>query len=296
MTMRFWTIPVLAGLLLAAMSGVGFAIPSLNGPTGIVTVPTAYVAPDKTLDYALSYQKFKIKNLVASGGMYGITEESEDLTSWSLQALTGISKQAELWTAYSRVNDGKSSNIWGLGGKVQLTKEPEEAASLAVGGSYQRWQDAFVEQISVTGLDGLPVVVSETTADATVWTGYLVATKDFTPMKGESWEWGPGAGTRMLGSAGLIYKKIDNSGSMSLTRPFAGVEFIGPSGASLGLEYRWKDNDIDKKAVFSAVLRYKFSPKVTAELGTTNSTPVGTGLDNQDIFVRVGYTLPLKGY
>lgn len=43
------------------------------------------------------------------------------------------------------------------------------------------------------------------------------------------------------------------------------------------------------------MLRHAFSPKVTVELGTTNASPVGTGLHDQDVFVRVGYTFPMKG-
>ena len=283
MIMRLWTIPVLVGLLVATACGVGFAIPSLDGPTGIVTVPNASVAPLGTLQTALSYQKFKMAT--PSG-----TAETEDMTAWSLQALTGVADKAELWAAYQSLRNQQDSHIWGIGGKIQLAKEPEETASLAVGASYQKWVDA----ITMYDEAGLPGVSPE---DAKVLKAYLVATKDFTPMKGEKWEWGPGGGTRMLGSAGLMYLKVDGGSAFdeSLTRPFLGVEFVGAAGTSLGLEYRWKDNDLDEKAVFSAVLRHMFSPEFTAELGTTNASPVGTGLGDQEIFIRLGYNIPMKG-
>jgi IS1 family transposase len=283
--MRFWTIPVLAGLLIAAASGVGFAIPSLDGPTGIVTVPNAYVAPMKSLQTALSYQKFR--NLVSSSSMYDASTSEEDMTAWSLQALTGVADKAELWAAYQQVRNEQSSHIWGIGGKVQLTKEPEEAASLAVGASYQDWVDAFTESID----DG-----ETAKEDVKVWKAYIAASKNFTPVKGEKWEWGPGGGTQMLGTAGLLYLKADATDfSESLTRPFLAVEFVSAAGTTLGLEYRWKDDTLDDKAVFSAALRYKFSPEFTAEVGTTNANPVGTGLDDQEIFVRLGYNIPMKG-
>lgn len=292
MTTRLWTIPVLAGLLTLALCGVGFAMPSLGGPTGIVSVPNAYVAPMKSLDLALSYQKAKMALNEVTNPSGESTSEVEDLTVWSLQALTGVAEQAELWAAYSAVRDGNDSHIWGLGGKVALTKEPQEDATLAIGGSYRKWVEAFTESILETG-----GMYSSVSSDAKVWDAYIVASKDFTPLKGEKWEWGPGGGTRMIGSAGLMYKKVDVTDfSESLTRPFLGVQFIGAAGTSLGLEYRWKDDTLDEKAVFSAVLQHKFSAEVTAELGTTNASPIGTGLNDQNVFVRVGYSFPMKGY
>jgi len=132
--------------------------------------------------------------------------------------------------------------------------------------------------------------------DVKVRNAYIVATRDFTPMRGETWEWSSGAGTRMLGSAGLLYLNCDPDlgKSFSLTRPFVGLEFVGAGGTVLGLEYRWKDSTLDQKAVFSAVLRHYFSAEAVAELGTTNASVVGTGLDDQDVFVRIAYTIPIK--
>jgi hypothetical protein len=291
--MRLWTIPILVALLLSAACGVGFAIPSLNGPTGIVTVPNAYVVPLKSIDYALSYQKFKVMNLVEAADMYGgsaLSETPNDMTAWSLQALAGVADKAELWAAYQSIQDHDNSSIWGIGGKVQLAKEPEDSTSLAVGAGYRNWIDAFTTEITTTTGLGTPIVIASTTDNAKIWNAYIVASKDFTPMKSEKWEWGPGGGTRMIGSLGLVYLNADVPGtSESLTRPFLGAEFVGAAGTTLGLEYRWKDNDLDEKAVFSAVVRHQFSPEVTAELGTTNANPVGLGLDDQNWFVRLGY-------
>ena len=286
--MRLWTIPVLVGLLLTAACGVGLAIPSLDGPTGIVTVPNASVAPLGSLQTALSYQKFKMAKMATPSG----TAQTEDMTAWSLQLLTGVADKAELWAAYQSISDGGDSHIWGIGGKVQLAKEPEEAASLAVGASYQKWADAFVaELVTGGGMYGQPVILE----DAKVLKAYIVATKDFTPMTTGSWEWNEGS-TRMLGSLGLMYIDVDPDAgdSESLTRPFVGLEFIGAGGTTLGLEYRWKDDDLDAKAVFSAVLRHKFSREIEAEVGTTNAGPSGIGLDDQDFFVRVGYNFPIS--
>lgn len=262
--------------MVMAGSGAAFAIPSLGGPTGIVTVPTANVAPANGLQTALTYQSFQAQSL----GMY-----AEDITSWTIQVLGGVSDQAELWAAYSTVSNSEDFHTWEIGGKLQLAPGTDETTRLAVGASYGSWQDA------VGPLGGS--MGTGTAGDVDVLKAYIVATRDFTPMAGESWEWSSTPTTRMLGSAGLMYISVDpeGGGSETLARPFVGFEFIGPEGTTLGLEYRWKDSDLDEKAVFSVVLRHPFTPAMSAEIGTTNAGPGGFGLGDQDIFVRLGYDI-----
>jgi hypothetical protein len=298
MSMRLWILPVLAIAVIVAGSGAAVAIPSLSGPTGIVSTPTAAVAPGGTLQAALSYQSLEAA---------GFGEYSGDMTAWALQALAGVSDKAELWAAYTTVRDGADSHLWGIGGKVQLAKEPKDSATLAVGAGYGKMRDAAIayDRLIVTGTDeytGDPIYGIETVvalADVTQKSAFIVATKDLTPMSGKGWEWGPGAGTKMLGSVGLLYLSFDpdlaGASSESLTRPFVNLEFKGTGGTDLGLEYRWKDDTVDAKAVFSAVLRHAFSAEVTGEVGTTNASPGGIGLDDQDWFMRLAYTFPLKG-
>ena len=271
MTKTFWTLPLVVALLVVA-GGAAYAIPSLGGPTGIVSVPTAAVAPNGQLQTALTYQ---------SQEMY-----SADVDLWQLQALAGVSDEAELWAAYVLADQegptaSETANMWAFGGKVQLASEPEDDASLAVGASLEKWSDLLTPM-------GM--------GDVDVWKAYVVATKDFTPMASESWEWSAQSETRMLGSVGILYTSVDPDGgeSESLTRPFVGFEFIGAGGTVLGLEYRWKDDDVDEKAVFSAVLTHAVSPEFEVQVGTTNAGPSGIGLDDQDIFVRVGYIVPMN--
>jgi len=335
MTKGRWTLPLVAALLIAVGSGIGFAIPSLSGPTGIVSVPTAAVAPTNSLQLALSYQALDVARdslgsaIGAKGSDVGkvlwdqgirsadqptgpavpfpaalaqapsnsmpptvaqALPDKFDQSLWDLQALAGITNQAELGLAYSHVRGGKDpvklgGHIWSVFGKYQLTKEPQETASLAIGGGLQSWRDA------------LTVSTTSASIDVSTRNAYIVATKDFTPLKGESWEWSSGGGSRMLGSLGLLYLSSDAglARGESLTKPFVGLEFVGAGGTTLGLEYRWKDDDVDSKAVFSAVLRHAFSPEITAEVGTTNASPIGFGLNDQDFFVRLGYSIPMKG-
>jgi len=257
-----------------AGSGIGFPMPSLGGPTGIVTVPNALIAP-RSLETALSYQR-----LTTGEGMY-----DEDATVWSLQALARVAERAELWAAYSTIRDGDDAHMWGVGGKLALTREPQAGISLALGASYQQLSNSIAMYDESLG-------AFDIAADEKVTKAYLVATKDLAP----------GADTHALLSAGMMYMRarasasalgVSLSESASLTRPFVGVEFMGHGGSGLGLEYRWKDDTLDSKAVMSAVLRLPLSKEFKAEIGTTNADPVGFGMDDQNLFIRLGYSVPL---
>jgi hypothetical protein len=282
MMRKLCTLALLAALAVFAAGGAAQAMPSLGGPTGIVSVPNALVAPQGQLQAALSFQS-------QSQEMYGA---GIDVSIWQLNLLAGVTKQAELWAAYALADQdsptaSETAHLWAFGGKYQLTSEPKDQAALAIGASMESWSD-----LAVAGdMYGLSV------DDVDVLKAYIVATKDFTPMTGGSWEYN-NTTTRILGSLGIMYAKIDPDGgdSESMTRPFVGLEFVGTGGTDLGLEYRWKDDDLDAKAVFSAVLTHKFSNKIEAQIGTTNAGPAGIGLDDQDIFVRLGYTFPMKAY
>lgn len=255
--------------LVVGVSGACVAIPSLSGPTGVVSVPTAAVAPVGELQLAVSYQSLEAVAL-------GLYSADEDFTVWGVQALVGAADTAELWAAYSTIEDGAGmdADVWGVGGKALLAQEPDAQAALAVGGGYSSLSNS---------------------ADVSLLNAYLVATKDFTPMGAEDWEWGGGAGTRMLGSLGLMYINVDPDvgDGASLTEPFVALQFVDAGGTTLGLEYRWDDDELDADAVFSAVLTYPFSPEWTVEVGTTNASPGGFGMDSQDFFVRMGYCLPM---
>jgi hypothetical protein len=285
MKRSLWTLTLLAAFAIAVSGGAAHAIPSLAGPTGIVSTPNALVAPPDKLQTALIYQQQEV-----SAGMYSV-----DIDQWQLNVLTGVGEEAELWAAYALADQesptvSDNANMWALGGKWQLAAEPEDQASLAVGGSWESWSDSALAGMASMYDAGAGV------DDMQVLKAYIVATKDFTPQSGSSWEWSDGS-MQMLGSVGLMYMKVDPDGnsSESLTKPFVGLEFVGADGTTFGLEYRWKDSDIDMDAVFSAMLRHAFSPEVEAEIGITNAGPSGIGLDDSNFYFSLGYNIPLGG-
>lgn len=297
MSKGLWILPVLAAVLIVAGSGTGVAMPSLGGPSGIVTVPNALVAPVGELQVAGTYQRVRgtlAESLVGTMDLYSPDESSH---AWALQALAGVTSGAELWAAYSKDNSELEAKTWGIGGKFQIPLQGQTGWNLAVGASYQKLtgDGQFLDVLAMYG--ATDVEVKATTA-------YLVATTDLTAMGQSDWA----NGGKLLGTLGLLYKKADatitnagpggfigvGEGDETLVKPFVGVEFLGQDRTGLGLEYRWKDSDLDCKAVFSAVVKHEFEEGFAAELGTTNADSLGLGGDKQNWFVRVGYTFPMS--
>jgi len=257
----------------AALAGIAdgmnsaLSMPSLGGPTGIVSVPNAGTMQSDTWQAALSYQGMR----ASSSGMY---QASDDLSVWSLQAARRLNDTAEVWATYSSAADHERSRVWGLGGKKTLTHLEGGGGGgplAAVGASYHRWGDAFVSGSRVGG-DARP--------DANVVKAYAVVTG---VLAGKD-------GTVLLGTAGIMHLRFDpdRGSGESLTRPFVGIQAV-IAGTELGLEYRWEDPTLDARPVFSAAIRQVLSDELTAELGTTNASPVGTGLGAQRLFLRLSH-------
>ncbi len=287
MSNRLWTLPLVVVFLVAAAVGA-HAMPSLGGPTGIVSLPNADIAPIDELQAAVTYQAFETManglDMYSGGG---------DADVWALQAVRGVSEEAELWAAYSRVTNGADTDVWQFGGKVRLEGIAPRNTELAVGGSIGRWANAFglpwADSVGMYGSDSAPAV-----ADLDVIKGYIVATQGLTPMTG--WH-RAGAGRSLIrASAGLFYLYVDSdaAGKDTLLRPFVGIE-IDRGRQTLAFEWRWKNADMEHKDVFSAMLRTPMGQATWLEIGTTNASPIGLGLADQDVFVRIGHHVPIGG-
>jgi len=281
MRMRSWMLPLLGAAFLAASSTVACAIPSLAGPTGIVMVPTAEVAPTTQWQTAVSYRSVEVTEMYEA-----------DASLWGLQILKGVADDAELYARYIRSTNGEDTNIWEIGGKYQISERVFQGrgfladTDIALGASLGRWVDAF----------GMYEMTGSYAPDVDTFKLYAVATKQVYPLGTTvDWEWGTPTGTVVIGTAGLLYQSIDPDvgGSETSLRPFVGVEIIGAGDLTLGLEYRAKDSNIEEEALYSAVLRRQFGPRTAVELGTTNASPIGLGREEQAFFLRLGYDLPL---
>jgi len=249
--MRGSTVLLAAVVLVLGAMAAG-AYPTLGGATGLVTLPTAEVAPAGMVDLAVDYQKTEAAGI--------------ELKLWPARAVAGLAKNAELWFGYNRMNgNSEDATLWNGGAKYAFLQEPKDKVSLAIGGSLGRLEnDGHMNEASA----------------------FLVASKNLGKEKSA----GEQPSARL--SAGLVWLKFGDPADYDFTKPFLGVEVFGKAGGSLALEYRFKDDGADLEAPFSSVLRYPLGgvgAPLWVEVGTTNAAFESLGNDESDFFVGVGY-------
>jgi hypothetical protein len=238
------------------MAGGAWAYPNLQGATGLVTIPTAEVTPAGTIDFALDYQKM-----------------DDCLKVYPARVNGGVTDRLELSAAYAKASGDlwgwiPLNNFWDVGGKYALLTESKNKIGLAVGGSFGKVDVEYVDAVDVTKC-------------------YAVLSKDLGKTLGYS------KTIDLKAHAGLVWAKVGDPIDVTLTRPFVGMEVCGKNKASLGLEYRWKDSDLEPEAVFSAVLRYPLGEDLMQplwlEVGTTNGGLMGYGGEESKLFVGIAY-------
>ncbi len=282
--MRLWLAIALAAALLAACGAPALAVPSLGGPTGIVALPTARVAPADEWQSAVGYRNFR------AGFMYG---GPIDVSLWSFQLLKGVSSDAELWVAFTRASDGEDTEIWEYGGKYQLGEHliPRSGilagTDIAIGLSLGRWADALSMYDSELFF-----------TDKRLLRAYFAITKQLSPPYTGEWPWDIGTQTRIVGTLGLLYLQVspDLGDRETLLKWFLGLEIIGTGRITFATEYRAKESDLEDDPIFSTLLRYMVDDQMDLEFGLTNASPIGLGLGDQDLFLRLTYSVPLISY
>ncbi len=284
--MRFWLPVVLTAALLAAGGASALAIPSVGGPTGIVMLPTAKIAPVREWQTAVGYRSFRTEFMYAA--------EDVDMSLWSFNFLKGVASDAELWAAFTRASNGEDTDIWEYGGKYLLSERllPRSGfladTDISIGASLARWADALTSTDDV-----LPFFT-----DIETLRGYFVVTRQLVPGGVEEWEWEAAPPTRIIGTAGFLYLRIDPDfgDSETVLRPFVGVEIVARNNLTLAFEYRAKDSELEDDPLFSTLLRYPIDRSTSLEVGLTNASPIGLGLGEQDLFARLGYSFPVSAY
>jgi hypothetical protein len=273
-------------------------MPSLGGPTGIVTLPTAGIAPVNQWQTAVTLRTFDTVGMYDGG--------SGDATIWSVNILKGVAADAELWAAYSRATDGNDGEVIQVGGKYQLAPNVFGRSGVlaytqvAVGGSIGRWSDSFVRVAGSLGMYGEPSDLVDI-GDVDVARAYLVATKQIYPYgEASDLQWGTPTGARAVASAGLLYQwaDVESGGDRSDITPFAGLEVMWGDTLEMSVEYRKGDDVLgpDSDDLFSASLRHSFGKTTHVEIGVTNASAMGVVLPDsfdpggdQEFFVRLGY-------
>jgi hypothetical protein len=292
--MRSWLPLALAGALLAACGASAFAIPSAAGPTGIVMLPTARIAPVDQWQTAIGYRSFHVE----TGSISMYETQDIDMSLWSLNFLKGVSSDVELWVTYTRATDGEDSNVWEFGGKYRFHGKfmPKggfwNGLDASVGLSIGRWVDAL--WVDTAGMYGDTVYFSDTE----ILRSYFVLTKQLVPTYEGEWEWSPPPHTRVDGTLGLLYLELnpDFGDSSTLLQWFFGVEVLFRNGIAFATEYRSKDSDLEDDPLFSVLLRYPVDRQIDLEFGLANASPVGLGRGDHDLFVRATYSIPVADY
>jgi hypothetical protein len=292
--MRSW-LPVLFAAVLIAIGGASaLAVPSLGGPTGLVLLPTADIAPVDEWQTA-----FGFRSAVA---MYDTSDL--EVTLWQLGFLKGVADDAEVWITYQRATNGEDTNVWRAGGKYEIGKKlmPRSGffadTKIAIGGSLGRYPDDVLSPTHFVGVEVPPRARDTETMDL-----YLVITKQISPADTSTWEWEEVRSTRIIGTVGVYYLDVDfdvvagdGFDDETLLEPFFGISFLTPKGLTLAFEYRTKADDLEDDALFSSLLRYPVDRSTAIEVGLTNGSPIGLALGDQNVFARLTYSFPVSAY
>jgi hypothetical protein len=253
--MKIWSILAVV-VLLAVCAVAASALPTFDGATGVVTLPTAKVAPQGDLTLA-------------------ITSLPSAPSNWEYMFYrlnVGIAKDVELSASYqpsTDQDDGDNEDYITVGAKYCFLKQETSGVDVAIGGLLGKdtWGHDHHEAIDKA---------------------YLALSKDFMID--------PDMALTARGTAGLLYGYAKwHGGDDSFTKPYVALELMNDSGLSLGAEYRWVDDDWDDDdALFSSVLRYQFpTVPLFVEVGTTNGEYLGLSWDNQRGFYGFGYAFDL---
>ncbi len=288
--MRVWLLVLLAAALLTTGAASAFAVPSLAGPTGLVMLPTADIAPSNLWQIGVGNRSIRIEQMYQ--------DESADVTDWTFNAVKGVADDAELFVTYQRCTDGSDSDVWEYGGKYLIGEDlfPRTGflggTKIAVGGSLGRWASSV--EFQTGGMYGF----GTTFEDVETMRLYAVATKQLVPTYTGEWPWEAGSGTRIVASAGVLYMRIDPdiSDSHNLIRPFVGVEVTGQRGVTVLAEYRLKDSDVEENAEYAIGLRKPFGSSTMFEFGLTNASPIGLGIDETNLYARLTYAFGTEAY
>ncbi|NIQ99903.1 MAG: hypothetical protein GTN78_06830, partial [Gemmatimonadales bacterium] len=61
--MRSWMLPILTAALLGVSGTLAATMPSLGGPTGVITLPSANIAPMNQWQTALTLRTFDVETM-----------------------------------------------------------------------------------------------------------------------------------------------------------------------------------------------------------------------------------------
>lgn len=248
---KLFSLGIAAGLLVAAYAAQ--AVPTLAGPTGQLTLPTASTAAAKTLTVAADYYNSSssidaVKNAVPVRATCGVTKDVEFGASYNFTKLLD-----------------ENANGWGVNAKW-TTPLDVLATNWAVG----------------TRFSEIDAKVADTKFDLTE--AYFVGTRQFNT--------GVTGFPSVTANLGLNWAQARSDNEASGVRAMFGAEGAIAKNLTLGLEYQTGKADFDEKPLSSIYLRYALPSNLTAQLGYTNADPLAeiSGADKHKLTAGLSYT------
>jgi hypothetical protein len=231
------------------------AYPSLAGPTGTGSLPTASVVAPGQLQAAID--------------LYEANEWHSD-TAVPIRAVYGIAPNVEVGAGYTNQqiadDDG---NSWNINAKLKAGVTQGDI-TWAVGGRYG--------QTDVTAFD--------TTQSAAQL--YVVASKDFVMSHSSV----PTIrGSLGLNYTSLDTDTPDGAFSDSALRPFISASATFANRVNVSLDFQAKDHNLDIHPMHAIMVRYPFTNAVAGEIGLTNMQANGvSGGESNNVVAGLNMT------
>lgn len=239
-------------LVLLAIACVANAYPMLNGPTGIVAVPTADIAGMGHLQIAADY--------------YNSKDDSEFVgNAVPIRAVFGVLPYVEVGASYWLTDAAVDNlNSWNVNAKVKCPIGLF-GFSPAAGAFYGKVNLPVPPIAFTSGGQALPLVAITGDDSLTTEQLYLAGTRNLLPAV---------SGIEALKlTVGANWTKFKSNGSdVDGIREFAALELALLNKLSLGAEYQTKKSDLgDADPLTSLVARYAVNPALSIEAGWTNA-------------------------
>lgn len=246
--------------IVAALACAAYALPTLQGPDGLLTVPTADVTPAGQFQIAGDWSY--LQSGLAGLELFGLTAMNDAVLD--VRALYGIGNAFEVGAAYMSNENDALGNVWDVNAKYR-TPFTLGGAAWAVGAAYVN-----IEKAEDFGFDRKNFLEA-----------YVSGTKAFNEnFKGTaSVRWAQDGEARLLDSASLL-QGIAQLGSTDTLKDLGqwqlalGAEAKMDNGLTLVGEYL---NNLPGAEV-AAAARYPLTPALTAQVGynfTSDASTVG---------------------
>jgi hypothetical protein len=238
------------------LTSAAFAYPSLQGPTGLVAVPTAATVATGAIDLAADY--VYLPSTVQPGGTH--TNDFPVRLEW------GCAQNFEVGAAYDYIRDDQS---WDINGKW-VTPLNYFSTKVAVGAQYERFRK----------FGG---------STPTVWNLYLVGTRPLVNAGGVALNGDLGL---TMDKTDHIFA---NNTSFLRLMLGVDATVASLRNLNIAIDYIPQDKAIsDTKAAFSIVGRMPITPMIGAEIGATTASSLQAGLPAAQVFAGLNLAYSTK--